>query len=185
MDKYYETLNEYYKELNSGKKCKHCKNEKIFKEEKGSLSFSCGGKKDKCSKGFKIKLSSFIEYNDTLHNFQNFLKRDNTNENKDIEKELKEILELGRKQLTENNNLKLKKKLINEYNDIKIKTKIEQTKLLNDIYDKDYNGNVDKDELTKRYFTLNKVLNEKYKDIVEQYEIPQNNYVMINKGKVL
>ena len=48
-----------------------------------------------------------------------------------------------------------------------------------------YNGNVDKQDLSKRYFTLNKVLNEKYKDILEQYEIPQNNYVMINKGNIL
>ena len=32
MEKYYESLNEYYRELNSGKKCKYCKEKKEFKE---------------------------------------------------------------------------------------------------------------------------------------------------------
>lgn len=186
MDSYYEGVNEYYRELNGATKCKGCKEAKTFKENKGVLSFSCGGKHEKCSRQIKIELSRFIEYNDTLHEFQIFLKRNNTTgKNKSIKKELEDILKLGKKQLIENNNITNKQKLIHDYNDLKIKTKIEQCKLLHDINDKDYIGNVDKQELSNRYYTLNKVLGEKYNEILELYERPVNNYVMIHKGKVL
>jgi hypothetical protein len=185
MDKYYDAVNEYYRELNGGKKCKHCKNEKTFKEEPGFLIFTCGGKKEKCSKELKIELANFIDYNETLHNFQKFIKREVPGKNTDIKKQLEDILKLGKKQIIENNKMNQKNKLISEYNDLKIKTKIEQTKLLNDIYDEDYEGSIDKQQLSEQYFTLNKVLNENYKDILELYKVPQNNYIMINKGKVL
>ena len=76
MESYYEKLNEYYREKNKGIKCKGCKELKVFKEDKGILSFSCGGK-DKCSRSFKIKLSEYINYNDILHEYTNFINKNN------------------------------------------------------------------------------------------------------------
>lgn len=188
MENYLNHLNEYYKQLNSGKKCKHCKENKDFKEKDGKLIFSCGSKNSKCPKGFTIELSKYINYNETLHNFQEFLKKNNTlgnSENINIKKDLENILRLGEKQLIKNNNLKLKKNLLQEYNELKIKTIIEQNKLMNDLNNKNYSGDVDKNELYKRYYTLNVNLNEKYKDIIDLYDSPVNNYIMISEGKIL
>lgn len=187
MEEYYEKLNEYYREKNSGKKCKSCKEFKTFKEENGILSFSCGGK-DKCSRSFKIELSEYINYNDTLHEYNNFLNKNNNMKQSDKDsliKNLEEILKLGEKQIIKNNNIINKKKLISNYNDLKVKTTVEQSKLLNDINDDEYLGSVDKRELIKRYHSLNTILFENYKELCELYEIPTDENIMINKGKVI
>ena len=186
MENYYEKLNDYYREKNSGKKCKGCKEFKSFKEDNGILSFSCGGK-DKCSKSFKIELSNYISYTDILHQYQLFLNKNNIKESEkeSLKTDLENILKLGEKQLLKNNNINNKKKLINVYNDLKIKTKVEQTKLLNDINDIDYSGNVDKRELIKRYHSLNNILLQNYKELCELYETPYDDYIMIHTGKIL
>ena len=184
MEKYYEKLNEYYREKNSGKKCKSCKEFKTFKEENGILSFSCGGK-DKCSRSFKIELSKYINYVETLHEFRAFINKEGNlkiSDKENIKIQLEEILKIGKKQLIQNNKVTSKQSMINDYNDLKIKTKIEQSKLLNDINDDEYLGSVDEYDLINRYQSLNNVLNEKYKDLCESYEEPQNNYVMVHKG---
>tara|TARA_B100000900_G_C20585278_1_gene719294 strand:- start:829 stop:1386 length:558 start_codon:yes stop_codon:yes gene_type:complete len=184
MESYYEKLNEYYRQKNSGIKCKGCKEKKIFKEENGILSFSCGGK-DNCSKSFTIKLSKYINFVDTLNDFNLFLSKQEKikeSEKKVIRNQLEEILKLGKKQIIKNNDVINKKNHINSYNDLKIKTKIEQSKLLNDINDNDYSGNIDKNELIKRYHSLNNILSEKYNQLCELYETPQDNYIMIDKG---
>ena len=95
---------------------------------------------------------------------------------------LHQLKKLGEKQIIKNNNIINKKKLISNYNDLKVKTTVEQSKLLNDINDDEYLGSVDKYDLINRYQSLNNVLNEKYKDLCESYEEPQNNYVMVHKG---
>ena len=187
MESYYEKLNEYYREKNSSIKCKGCKELKVFKEDKGVLSFSCGGK-DKCSRSFKIKLSEYINYNDTLHEYNNFLNKNSNmkhSEKDSLITNLKDILKLGEKQLIKNNDFIHKKKLITNYNELKVKTKVEQSKLLNDINDPEYSGSADKHELIKRYHSLNSVLSENYKELCEIYETPINENIMINKGKVL
>jgi hypothetical protein len=190
MESYYEKLNEYYREKNKGIKCKGCKELKVFKEDKGILSFSCGGK-DKCSRSFKIKLSEYINYNDTLHEYNNFLNKNSNmkkSEKDNLITNLKDILKLGEQQLIKNNNFINKKKLITKYNDLKVKTKVEQGKLLNDINDPEYSAaaaGVEKHDLVKRYHSLNSILSENYKELCELYETPKNENIMINKGKVL
>lgn len=184
MESYYEKLNEYYREKNSGTKCKGCKEKKIFKEENDMLSFSCGGTEN-CSKKFTIKLSKYINYVNTLNYFHIFLNKEGKikdSEKNSIKNQLEEILKLGEKQIIKNNNIINKKNHIDSYNDLKIKTKIEQSKLLNDINDDEYSGNIERDELIKRYYTLNNILSEKYNELCELYENPQNDYVMIDKG---
>lgn len=185
MESYYEKLNEYYREKNSGVKCKGCKEKKILKEENGILSFSCGGK-DKCSRSFKIELSQYINYNNTLHNYEDFVNNNNLKvKDKDsIKKNLEDILKLGKKQLIKNNNIINKKKLINDYNDLKVKTKNEQSKILNDINDPEYSGNVETSELVKRYHSLNGILTKSYNELRELYETHKNDDIMVSKGKV-
>ena len=184
MESYYEKLNDYYREKNSGVRCKGCKEKKIFKEENGILSFSCGGE-GKCSRSFTIKLSKYINYVNTLNDFHIFLNNEGKIKESDktiIKKQLEEILKLGKIQIIKNNDIINKKDHIDNYNDLKIKTKIEQSKLLNDINDNEYSGNIDKNELIKRYYSLNNILSQKYIELCELYENPQNNYVMIDKG---
>jgi len=185
MESYYEKLNEYYREKNKGIKCKGCKEKKIFKEENGILSFSCGGK-EKCSRSFKIELSQYINYNDILHNYEEFTNKNNlkVQDKDDIKKNLEDILKLGDKQLIQNNNIINKKKLINDYNDLKVKTEIEQSKILNDINDPEYSGNVEIYELVKRYHSLNSILTKNYNDLRKLYENHKNDDIMISKGKV-
>ena len=186
MDEYFESLNRYYSEKSSGKKCKGCKNHKVLQEKDGILSFSCGGGETHCSDGFKIVLAKYINYTDTLHEFASFLNKDyliKESEKKDIVSGLEKILTLGKKQISENNQFSLKKKKIIEYEDLKIKTKIEQTKILHDLNSADL-GSADKDGLLKRYFSLHTVLNENYKELAELYDPPINNYVMVDKGSV-
>ena len=185
MEDYYEKLNEYYREKNSTVKCKGCKEKKILKEDNGNLMFSCGGK-EKCSRSFKIELSQYINYNDILHEYTNFINKNNVKQkDKDsITKNLEDILKLGKKQLVKTNDIANKKKHINNYNDLKVKTKIEQSKLLNDINDPEYSGNVEISELVKRYHSLNTILTENYKELCELYENPKILDIMISKGKV-
>ena len=185
MESYYEKLNEYYREKNSGVKCKGCKEKKILKEENGILSFSCGGK-EKCSRSFKIELSQYVNYNNILHNYEEFVSKNNlkVQDKESIKKNLEDILKLGRKQLIKNNNIINKKKLINDYNDLKVKTKIEQSKILNDINDPEYSGNVEVSELVKRYNSLNNILTKNYNELREFYETHKNDDIMISKGKI-
>jgi|TARA_B110000208_G_C11794318_1_gene438905 hypothetical protein len=186
MEKYYEYLNRYYREINSGKKCKGCTSLKDFSSSNGELSFTCGGNGE-CSDSFKIKLSKYINYMTTLYEFYRFTNKEHNISNKEraeIITGLEGILKSGKKQVAENNNVSSKKLIITEYDNIKIKTKIEQTKLLSDINNPSYSGSVDKDDLLKRYHSLNKMLNEKYKELADLCETPINNYVIVNKGSV-
>lgn len=184
MDEYSEALNRYYSEKNSGKKCKGCKNHKVFQEKDDTLSFSCGdGPGSQCSEGFKISLAKYINYKDTLHEYSEFVKKDPTeSEEKEI-KDLQEILSLSKKQITEKNQFSLKKKKIIEYEDLKINTKIEQTKILHDLTN-DQLSDSDKDGLLKRYFSLHTVLNDNYKSLAELCDSPINNYAEVDKGSV-
>jgi hypothetical protein len=149
--------------------------------------FSCGGK-EKCSRSFKIELSQYINYNDVLHNYEDFINKNNLkvkDKDKDsIKKNLDDILKLGKKQLIKNNNIINKKKLIIDYNDLKVKTKIEQSKILNDINDPEYSGNIEISELVKRYHSLNNILTKNYNELKELYETHKDNDIVISKGKI-
>ena len=207
---YFEAVQQFYEDrLKSQlkekfRKCKGCKEEKQFIEDKGKLIYTCGksskgkGKDSKgntCGHQMTINLARYLHYYDMkedvnkimdgpmdLSLFDDIFSKEDIHKQQEIIKDNAKLFKKCTKPFSEQNQLKARVNLIKKTHKNRIQLKVEQNLLLHKFKTEE---NLDKKHtLMKEYLQINQRIKEEYEELLKSNK-PLNNFLIVEEGSVI